>query len=488
MGDWEEYFRPFRNNTIGDDLVYSTPYGTQKMLYLDWIASGRLYKPIEDAISKQFGPFVANTHTQTSESGTRMTMAYREAHRIIKKHVNAGVDDVLITAGFGMTAVVNKLQRILGLKKCKSGNPYLSEAERPVVFLTHMEHHSNQTSWYESVADVVVLKPTDNLLVDLAELRQQLEKYKNRSFKIGAFTACSNVTGIFTPYHEMAEIMHEYGGVCFVDFAASAPYVSINMHPENEKQKLDAIFFSPHKFLGGPSSSGVLIFNSSLYKSEFPDDSGGGTLDWSNPWGKYKYVDDIEVREDGGTLGFLQSIRTALAIKLKEKMNVEQMLRREKELLALAFKELDSIKGIKILAEQHRHRLGIISFYHPKIHYNLIVKLLSDRFGIQVRGGCACAGTYGHYLLEVSYEQSQEITEKISFGDLSQKPGWVRMSLHPILSDADVLYFAHALREIVKHHSTWGQDYVYSKKDNEFQNCDEMNRVKKEVEEWFEII
>jgi len=486
MGDWEEYFKPFRNNTIGNDVVYNSPYGTQKMLYMDWIASGRLYKPLEDAISKQFGPFVANTHTQTSESGTRMTMAYHEAHKIIKKHVNAGVDDVLITAGFGMTAVVNKLQRILGLKKCKAGNNHLSDEERPVVFLTHMEHHSNQTSWYESIADVVVLKPTVDLLVDLSELRQQLEKYKNRSFKIGAFTACSNVTGIFTPYHEMAEIMHEYGGVCFVDFAASAPYISINMHPGNEKQKLDAIFFSPHKFLGGPGSSGVLIFNSSLYKSEFPDDSGGGTLDWSNPWGKYKYVDDIEVREDGGTPGFLQSIRTALAIKLKEKMNVEQMLSREKELLALAFKELDSIKGIKILAGNHRDRLGIISFYHPKMHYNLIVKLLSDRFGIQVRGGCACAGTYGHYLLEVSYEQSLEITEKISFGDLSQKPGWVRMSLHPTLSDADVLHFTHALREITKNHTAWGKDYVYSKKDNEFQNCSEMARVLKEVEGWFE--
>lgn len=242
-----------------------------------------------------------------------------------------------------MTSVVNKLQRILELKKYNSVNLNLSENERPVVFLTHMEHHSNQTSWYESIADVVVLNPNADLLVDPQELRVQLAKYQNRSFKIGAFTACSNVTGIVTPYHELARIMHENGGVCFVDFAASAPYADIDMHPKNELEKLDAIFFSPHKFLGGPGSSGVLIFDSKLYKNEVPDDSGGGTLDWSNPWGNYKYVDDIEVREDGGTPGFLQAIRTALAIKLKEKMDVAKMTARENELRALAFVELEKL-------------------------------------------------------------------------------------------------------------------------------------------------
>jgi selenocysteine lyase/cysteine desulfurase len=485
MGDLEKYFEKFRKHIIGDNVEYISPYGTQKMQYMDWIASGRLYRPIENAISNKFGPYVANTHTQTCESGTRMTLSYHLAHKIIKEHVHAGTNDVIITSGFGMTSVVNKLQRILGLKKYNSSNLNLPENERPVVFLTHMEHHSNQTSWYESIADVVVLNPDSDLLVDPHELRLQLEKYKNRSFKIGAFTACSNVTGIITPYHELAQIMHEFGGVCFVDFAASAPYVDINMHPTNEMGKLDAIFFSPHKFLGGPGSSGVLIFDSNLYKNEAPDDSGGGTLDWTNPWGKYKYVDDIEVREDGGTPGFLQAIRTALAIRLKEKMGVAKIRTRENELLAILFAEMEKIEGIKMLANQHHERLGVISFYHPDIHYNLIVKLLSDRFGIQVRGGCACAGTYGHYLLEVSYEKSLEITEKIGFGDLSQKPGWVRMSLHPTLSDADILYFADALREIVKNHAAWGKDYVYSKKDNEFQNCNEMERISKEVDRWF---
>jgi selenocysteine lyase/cysteine desulfurase len=485
MDELEIYFQQFRKNIIGAKTEYNSPYGSQKLIYFDWVASGRLYKPIEKTIIEKFGSFVANTHTKTSESGTRMTLSYHLAHKIIKEHVHAGKNDVIITSGFGMTSVINKLQRILGLKHSKISKLNYTENERPVVFLTHMEHHSNQISWYESIADIVVLKPDSDLLVDPQELQLQLQKFKNRSLKIGSFTACSNVTGIITPYYELAKIMHENGGVCFIDFAASAPYVQINMHPEDELKKLDAIFFSPHKFLGGPGSSGVLVFDSKLYKNEVPDDSGGGTVDWTNPWGNYKYIDDIETREDGGTPGFLQAIRTALSIRLKEQMKIENIRARENELMKIVFAEIEKIEGIKILANQHHDRLGIISFYHPDIHYNLIVKILSDRFGIQVRGGCACAGTYGHYLLEVSYEKSKEITEKIQFGDLSQKPGWVRLSIHPTITNEEVEYFAIALNKIVKNHSIWAKDYIYNKKENEFQNSCEIDRISEEVKNWF---
>ena len=273
----EEYFSDFRKNIIGIDQSFETHYGTKKIIYADWIASGRLYEPIEKKFCEKFGPFIGNTHTETSETGTRMTYAYNLAHRKIKEHVNACPDDVIITAGNGMTSVINKLQRILGMKGCGTlaKKPCLKEVERPVVFITHMEHHSNQTSWYETICDVVVLEPSEDLLVNLDSLRKELEKYKDRPFKIGSFTACSNVTGVFTPYHQMAKIIHEYGGVCFVDFAACAPYTNINMHPEDPMEKLDAIFFSPHKFLGGPGSSGVLIFDKELYNSNVPDDSGG---------------------------------------------------------------------------------------------------------------------------------------------------------------------------------------------------------------------
>jgi selenocysteine lyase/cysteine desulfurase len=301
-----------------------------------------------------------------------------------------------------------------------------------------MEHHSNQTSWYETSADVVVIEPGEGLLVDPENLRRTLEEYKDRPFKIGSFTACSNVTGVRTPYYEMAKIMHLHGGVCFIDFAASAPYEEINMHPDDPMEKLDAILFSPHKFLGGPGSSGVLVFDASMYKNEVPDNPGGGTVDWTNRWGKYKYVDDIETREDGGTPGFLQSIKTALCFDLKDQMGIENIRKREEELLELAFKGLDEIEGLNILADNVRDRLGVISFYVENIHYNLLVQILNDKFGIQTRGGCACAGTYGHFLLEVSYEKSQEITDKINHGDLSDKPGWVRWSLHPTMTDSEV--------------------------------------------------
>ena len=485
----EKYFNKFRKNIIGNDVKFRTPYGVKKMIYADWIASGRLYKPIEDKFIDTFGPFVGNTHSESSETGVLMTKAYHLAHKKIKEHVNAGKDDVIITAGSGMTTVINKLQRILGLKICGklSNRPCLSKSERPVVFLTHMEHHSNHTSWYETCADIVLLEPNKDILIDIDELKKQLKKYKDRKIKIGSFSACSNVTGIETPYHKMAKIMHEFGGKCFVDFAASAPYVDINMHPKDPLEKLDAIFFSPHKFLGGPGSSGVLIFDSNMYNCNAPDQPGGGTVDWTNPWGGYKYISDIELREDGGTPGFLQAIRTALCIDLKNKMGTENIKKREDQLVKLAFAKFSKIKDIHILADNVKHRLGVLSFYIEDIHYNLIVKLLNDKYGVQARGGCACAGTYGHFLLDVSYNYSKKITDKINSGDLSTKPGWVRISLHPTMKDSEIIFIADALKDIQKNHKTWQKEYIYSSKTNEFRHTSMKKDEEYKVEKWFDL-
>lgn len=490
MSALEAYFQKFREHIIGDQKEFDSPYGKKRIHYADWIASGRLYAPIERKMLDQFGPYVANTHSESTTTGTLMTKAYHYSHQYIKKHVNAGPNDVIITAGYGMTAVINKLMRILSLKGCGgTDRDCVKEIDKPVVFVTHMEHHSNHTSWFETIAEVVQLEPDKDLLVDLDDLRSKLEHYKDRTFKIGSFTACSNVTGILTPIHEMARLMHEYGGLVFVDYAAGAPYMDINMHPEDPLEKLDAIFFSPHKFLGGPGSSGVLIFDKAMYKLEVPDNPGGGTVDWTNPWGKYKYVDDIEAREDGGTPGFLQSIRAALAIELKEQMGVQNILEREEELLKIAFDGLTSIPGVEILADNIRKRLGVISFYHPQIHFNLVVKVLNDRYGIQTRGGCACAGTYGHYLLAVSYDRSQEITDKISHGDLSEKPGWVRWSLHPTMKDEDVHYFIDAVRELIENIEFYEQEYVYVPKRNEYIHHSEVdsNRDQVTLDTWFSL-
>ena len=483
----EAYFQKFRKNIIGIDQQFQTPFGNKTILYTDWTASGRLYRPIEEKISNDFGPFVANTHTETSVTGKTMTIAYHKAKDIIKKHVNANDDDILINFGTGMTGVVNKLQRILGLRIPENLKEFthIPNEAKPIVFISHMEHHSNQTSWLETIADVEII-PADKMgLLCLDSLKKLLEKYHSRTIKIASITSCSNVTGIITPYYEVAKIMHQNKGVCFVDFACSGPYVEINMHPADKEAYLDAIFFSPHKFLGGPGTSGVMLFNKNLYKNNVPDCPGGGTVSWTNPWGEHKYIDNIEEREDGGTPGFLQVIKTALAINLKEQMGVQNILKREHELVDYIFESLSTQKNIHILASQHQNRLGVISFYINDLHFNLGVKLLNDKFGIQTRGGCSCAGTYGHYLLHVDQEKSHNLVCQITSGDLIQKPGWIRMSVHPTTTTQEIEFVCQSIKELAQNHQEWSSNYQYNSKTNEFEYKGLASLEHKTVEEMF---
>ena len=485
----EQYFLPFRKNIIGVDQEFISPFGTQKIVYTDWTASGRLYRPIEEKLINEFGPFVANTHTETTVSGTAMTMAYHQARHIIKHHVNANDQDVLITDGTGMTGVVNKFQRILGLRIAENLKQFteIPTQLKPIVFISHMEHHSNQTSWLETIADVVVIPCDANGLFCLEEFQKIVDQYKDRSFKIASITSCSNVTGIRTPYHEVAKIMHRNNGVCFVDFACSGPYVNIDMHPADSESYLDAIFFSPHKFLGGPGTSGVLVFNKNLYKNNVPDCPGGGTVSWTNPWGEHKYIDNIEDREDGGTPGFLQVIKTALCIQLKEQMGVPNILAREHEIVDFVFNELNHIDNIHILANEHHDRLGVISFYIDDLHYNLGVKLLNDKFGIQTRGGCSCAGTYGHFLLHVDQQTSHDLVCQISAGDLIKKPGWIRMSIHPTTTSDEIAYVCNAIKDLASNHVVWGDDYQYNAKTNEFTHKQAQPLERDRVANWFSM-
>ncbi|TLX77718.1 aminotransferase class V-fold PLP-dependent enzyme [Labilibacter sediminis] len=489
MIKFESHFNAFRENTIGFDAKIETPFGLKPLVYADWIASGRLYGPIEDVLRDRVGPMVANTHSESSDTGLIMTNVYKESHQIIKDHVNANSDDIIITDGHGMTSVINKLQRILGMRVPEQAQRYynIPPDHRPVVFITHMEHHSNHTSWLESNADVVVLEPSDELLVNPDSLRKEIVKYQNRTLKIGSFSACSNVTGVEVPYYELAKIMHENGGFCFVDFAASAPYVNINMHPEDPRESLDAIYFSPHKFLGGPGSSGVLVFNNSIYHNHAPDCSGGGTVDWTNRWGKYRYIDDIEAREDGGTPGFIQSIKAALSIRLKEQMGCDKMMEREKEQVHKILTELRRIPGMNILADNVSDRIGAISFYLDNIHFNLVVRLLNDYFGVQVRGGCSCAGTYGHYLLHVDYYTSNKITSKINKGDLSEKPGWVRLSIHPTTSSEEIDYILDAIRQVAENAHRWEEQYEYHAANNEYYFKGSKIKQPSDYNSWFKL-
>jgi selenocysteine lyase/cysteine desulfurase len=498
MSELERYFSSYRDNIIGIDAEIKTPYGTKKLIYADWIASGRLYSHIEKRMLEEIGPLVGNTHSESTATGRAMTDAYHLAQKIVKHHVNADDNDVILFTGTGMTSAIAKLQRLLGLKipeqavnycpfthgeynKCRD----IPNEKRPVVFLTHTEHHSNHTSWFETLADVIVLEPSADLTVDPEVLRREIVKYKDRPLLIGSFSSCSNVTGYFPPYYELARIMHEHKGYCFVDFAASAPYVDIDMHPSDKMHQLDAIFFSPHKFLGGPGSAGVLIFSRELYKNEIPDSPGGGTVKWTNRWGGYSYITDIEVKEDGGTPGFLQGIKAALAVKLKEKMGTQKIIAREEELIQIAFTELTKIKNLHILAGNIKERLGVISFYVDNLHHNLLTRLLNDRFGIQLRGGCSCAGTYGHFLLDVDFKLSKEITDKIDAGDLSMKPGWIRLSLHPTMTDEELFFITGAIRESVENSEKWKKDYSYDRHTNEFRYINPSLDVLHDVDSWF---
>ena len=467
----EKYFSTFRKHIIGQSLTHHINGAPQKILYADWTASGRLYQPIEDFLTDTLGPFVANTHTEANLTGSTMTQAYHDAQHIIKKHVNASDTDALICAGSGMTTVVNKLQRMLGLRVPEQFHSLcdLPEKQKPVVFITHMEHHSNQTTWNACNVCVVVLNKDENGQPCANDLKQKLIEYSERPMKIGSFTACSNVTGIKTDYQKLAKIMHQHGGICFVDFACSAPYVDIDMHPEDPEQRLDAIFFSPHKFLGGPGSSGVLVFDKTLYANKVPDQPGGGTVTWTNPWGEQGFFDDIETREDGGTPGFLQTIKVALAIQLKEEMGSKNIQQREEELTNILMSGINNIDGVEVLEKDVTERLCIVSFYVPNLHYNLIVRLLNDKFGIQARGGCSCAGTYGHILLNVSKDMSGTITNKIDQGDLTDKPGWVRLSLHPTTTNEEAQYVVNSLKQVVENAGEWANEYQFDLLSGDFE-------------------
>jgi selenocysteine lyase/cysteine desulfurase len=359
--------------------------------------------------------------------------------------------------------------------------------KRPVVFISHMEHHSNHTSWLETIAKVEIIECNKNGLVDIGAFEKAINKYSKNRLKIAALTACSNVTGIETPYHEIAEIIHKANGYCVVDFACSAPYVKIDMHPVNPLQQLDAICFSPHKFLGGPGTTGVLIFNKKLYLNNIPDNPGGGTVIYTNPWNLHAYIDNIEDREDGGTPPFIQGIKTALAISLKEKMGIEKIKERENELCQMVYKFANENDWFNILSAKNQNRMPVFSFFIDGIHYNLLVRILNDRYGIQMRGGCACAGTYGHILLNLNQTESMQIYNKIIGNDNSCRPGWVRMSLHPTTSNNELFFIFKALKEIYNTIDESRKEYFYDNEKNAYfhvsKKCQDIEN--KQVDAWY---
>jgi selenocysteine lyase/cysteine desulfurase len=438
-----------REAVIGDDLVLQGPFGARRVTYADYTASGRSLTFIEDYIRSEVLPLYANTHTETSGTGLQTTRFREDARRIILDCVGGGDEDGVIFCGSGATGAVNELIAILNLRiPADLDDRYrLSERippdERPVVFIGPYEHHSNELPWRESIADVVVIDECADGSIDLDQLEDELLRHAARPLKIGSFSAASNVTGIISDRHAITALLHRHGALSFWDFAAAGPYVQIEMNPrrrdDSEDVRKDAIFLSPHKFVGGPGTPGVLVIKRALLRNRVPAVPGGGTVAYVNR-DYHRYLDDRIHREEGGTPAIVESIRAGLVFQLKQAVGTELIRQREDAFIRRAVESWGRNPRIEIFGHRGGRHLSIVSFVirfgDRRLHHNFVVAVLNDLFGIQTRGGCSCAGPYGHRLLGIDAATSHEFEQEILKGNEGIKPGWVRINFNYFVSEA----------------------------------------------------
>lgn len=448
------------DSVIGKDTAVETPFGLRRVTYADYTASGRSLSFIEDYIRAQVLPMYANTHTETSGTGLQTTRFREDARDIIKRCIGANNDEhAVIFAGNGATGAVDRLIGILGLRIPDSLEQeyHLGDAipanRHPVVFVGPYEHHSNELPWRESIADVVQINEDADGQIDLTELEERLVEYAERPLKIGSFSAASNVTGIISDTSAISRLLHKHDALSFWDFAASAPYVGISMGSTkvDDGDYKDAIFISPHKLIGGPGSPGLLVARRDLLTNKVPAVPGGGTVQYVSP-DHHTYITDQEHREEGGTPAIIGSIRAGLVFKLKDEVGPDRIRGLEHHFIRRAIDSWKTNPSIDILGNPDAERLSIVSFVirteDKVLHHNYVVALLNDLFGIQARGGCSCAGPYGHRLLGIDLETSRRFEDVIATGCEVLKPGWVRLNFNYFISESEFDYIVEAVHMI----------------------------------------
>lgn len=452
-----------RNNVIGDKLMINTPFGEKPLVYADYTASGRSLQCIETFIQQNVLPWYANTHTESSFTGRQTTRLREQARATIRQAVNGSTQDLVIFCGSGATAAINKLIDILNMRlpadldaKYRLCEQIPAE-ERPVVFIGPYEHHSNELPWRESIAELVCIPLTQDGSLDSATLELQLKKFRNRKLIIGSFSAASNVTGLKTDCAAVSRLLHRYGALAFWDYAAAAPYTAIDMTGEQTiegNSSKDAVFISPHKFIGGPGTPGILVVKKDLLQNSVPAMPGGGTVSFVTPE-RHSYLVDRERREEGGTPAIIESIRAGLVFKLQQQVGTAQIEALEQDFIQRAIAVWQQNPNIEILGNADKERLSIVSLQlncaGRYLHYGFVVALLNDLYGIQSRGGCSCAGPYGHQLLGIDRHTSSAIEQAVADGHMIIRPGWVRINFNYFISEEVFQYIVQAIDMVATH-------------------------------------